>query len=106
MLKKINWNNFWIGLVFGMILPFLSTVGYWLWSFKYMKFIPQFFTFLMDGRVLSAVLSLCLIPNLGMFFLFVNNEKYKTCRGIILTMLLYGFIILYLKIYVEHSWDN
>jgi hypothetical protein len=106
MLKKINWNNFWLGGIGGLILPFISILIYWLWSFKYMKFYPQFFHFLMDGGVLSAVLSLCLIPNLGLFFLFVNKEKYKTCRGIILTMLLYGFLILYLKIYVEHSWDN
>ena len=106
MLKKINWNNFWMGSVLGFVLPLISLLVYWLWSFKYMKFYPQFFKFLMDGGVLSAVLSLCLIPNLGLFFLFINREKYKSCRGIILTMLLYGFIIMYLKIWVEHSWDN
>lgn len=104
--RKIQLNNFWLGLMGGLLVPVLSILGYWLWSYKYMKFYPQFFRFLMDGGVLSAVMSLCLIPNLGLFFLFLNSERYKTCRGIILTMLLYGFIIVYLKIWVEHSWED
>ncbi len=106
MLKKINWNTFWLGFTIGMVLPVLSILCYWLWSFKYMLFYPQFFKFLMNGGVLSAVLSLCLIPNLGAFFLFLNKERWKTCRGFILTMLIYGFIIVYLKIWVEHSWED
>lgn len=105
-MKKFDWNNFWVGAVSGLLLPFFSIIGYWLWSFKYMKFAPQFLNFLLTGRVLSAVLSLCLIPSLGLFFLFINKEKYKTCRGIILSTLIYGFIILYLKIWVEHSWED
>ena len=67
-----------------------------------MNFIPQFFKFLLMGRVLSAVLSLCLIPNLGLFFLFINKEYYKTTRGIILSTLLYGFVIVIL----EYSWSD
>ncbi len=105
-MKKFDWNNFWLGTVAGLVLPFIFTIVYWLWSFKYMKFIPQFINFLLNGRVLSAVLSLCLIPSLGLFFLFINKEKYKTCSGIILSTLMYGFLILYLKIWVEHSWED
>lgn len=101
-----RFNNFVLGIVCGLLLPIISVLTYWLWSFKYMNFIPQFFQFLMMGRVLSAVLSLCLIPNLGLFFLFINKEYYKSCRGMILSTLVYGFIIVYLKTAVEHSWDD
>jgi len=105
-MKNIKLDNFILGIVVGFILPILSTLGYWLWSFKYMRFYPQFLRFLMDGRVLSAVLSLCLIPNLGLFFLFINKEYYKSCRGMILSTLLYGFLIVYLKVWVEHSFGD
>ena len=71
-----------------------------------MNFIPQFFNFLLTGRVLSAVLSLCLVPNLGLFFLAINKDYYKTTRGIILSTLIYGFIIVFLKTSVEHSWSD
>jgi hypothetical protein len=70
-----------------------------------MSFTSQFFRFLVLGHVLSVVLSLCLIPNLGMFFLFINKEYYKTTRGIILSTLVYGFIIVVVKTWVEHSWS-
>jgi hypothetical protein len=70
-----------------------------------MNFIPQFFAFLLLGRVLSAVLSLCLLPSLGVFYLFVNKEYYKTTRGIILSTIIVGAFIVWLKTYVEHSWS-
>jgi hypothetical protein len=105
-MERTKLNNFILGIVAGLILPLLSLVGYWLWSFKFLNFIPQFFNFLLLGKVLSAVLSLCLIPNLGMFFLFINKEYYKTTRGIILSTLVYGFIIVVLKTCVEYSWSD
>ena len=105
-MEKTKLNNFILGIVAGFFLPIISVIGYWLWSFKFMQFYPQFFNFLLSGRVLSAVLSLCLIPNLGAFFLFVNKEYFKSCRGMILSTLLYGFLIVYLKIWVEHSWED
>jgi hypothetical protein len=103
---KTKLNNFILGIIAGLLLPFISLFIYWLWSYKYMSFIPQFFKFLLMGRVLSAVLSLCLIPSLGMFFLFINREYYKTTRGIILSTLLYGFAIVALKMWVEYSWSD
>ena len=102
---KPKLNNFILGIISGLLLPFISALIYWLWSFKYMKFIPQFFNFLMLGKVLSAILSLCLIPNLGLFYLFVNKGFYKTTRGIILSTMLIGAVIVWLKTYVEHSWS-
>jgi hypothetical protein len=105
-MQKTKLNNFILGITAGLIIPFLFLLIYWLWSFKYMNFIPQFFNFLLMGRVLSAVLSLCLIPNLGLFFLAINKDYYKTTRGIILSTLIYGFIIVLLKTSVEHSWSD
>lgn len=105
-MEKPKLNNFILGIISGLILPIITLLGYWLWSFKFLNFIPQFFNFLLLGRVLSAVLSLCLIPNLGMFFLFINKEYYKTTRGIILSTLLYGFTIVILKTWVEYSWSD
>ncbi|HEX7413297.1 MAG TPA: hypothetical protein VF411_04560 [Bacteroidia bacterium] len=105
-MQKTKLNTFILGIVSGLLVPVIFLFIYWLWSFKYMNFIPQFFKFLLIGRVLSAVLSLCLIPNLGLFFLFVNKEYYKTTRGIILSTFIYGFTIVVLKTWVEHSWSD
>ena len=105
-MERTRLNNFIVGIIAGLLLPLISLCCYWLWSFKFINFIPQFFKFLLLGKVLSAVLSLCLIPSLGMFFLFINKEYYKTTRGILLSTLVYGFIIVVLKTWVEHSWSD
>ncbi|MGZ3863446.1 MAG: hypothetical protein ACXVPN_08500 [Bacteroidia bacterium] len=105
MEEKPKLNNIYLGIAAGLLLPAISTVVYWAWSFRAVDFYPQFFRFLLMGRVLSAVLSLCLIPNVGLFFLFLNREYWKTCRGMILSTILYGFLIVYLKGWVEHSFS-
>ena len=104
-MERTKWNNFILGIFLGFLLPCLSLVGYWAWSFRYMNFPTQFFAFLLLGKVLSAVLSLCLLPSLGMFYIFVNKEFYKTTRGIILSTIIIGGLIVWLKTYVEHSWS-
>lgn len=103
--KKFDWNNFWLGISAGLLLPFLTLMAYWKWSWKVMHF-TQFAKYMIDHGVLTGVLSLCLLPTLGLFFLFINKDKYKTCRGILLATFIYGFLILYMKIWVEHSWDS
>jgi hypothetical protein len=105
MLKRINWNNFWIGLAFGLLLPLITNMIHWQWSWKMLTY-KHFLMHMIDRRVLGGILSLCLLPNLGIFFLFLNREYYKTSRGILLATFAYGFLILYIKMWVEHSWDN
>lgn len=98
-----KYNKFWLGVSLGLLAPFLCLFGYWLNSYSFMGFFPAFPRYLMLGKVFGAVLSLCLIPNLGLFFLFINTERYKTARGFILSTILYGFFIMYLKIFIEET---
>jgi hypothetical protein len=104
-MQKVKLNNFILGIISGLLLPFLSIFLYWAFSFKFVNFIPQFFKLLILGRLLSSIISLCLIPSLGMFFIFLNKEYYKTTRGIILSTVFYGFVIVVVKTWVEHSWS-
>ena len=98
-----KYNNFWLGTTLGLLTPLICLFGYWLNSYSFMGFFPAFPRYLMLGKVLAPVLSLCLIPNLGLFFLFLNSERYKTARGFILSTILYGFFIMYLKIFIEET---
>ncbi|MCD6068521.1 MAG: hypothetical protein K0S33_3347 [Bacteroidetes bacterium] len=98
-----KFNNFWLGVFIGLAIPMLFLFIYWLWSFRFMGFIPGFFRYLVLMKILAPTLSLCVVPNLGMFFLFLNQERYKSGRGIILAAFIYGGIIMYLKMYVENT---
>src|ERR1700740_1840753 len=100
-MKKINWNHLLTGTILGLFSPFFFLFCYWLFVFSFMSFIPGFFNYLFLGKIFSSVTSLCVIPNLGIFFLFVNKYKTKSARGVILSTLLYAMFIFYLKIFIE-----
>lgn len=100
--NRKKYNRFWFGLTLGLLVPFLFLVIYWLWSYKMMSLV-RFIQFLLSGKVLAPVISLCVTPNLGLFFLSLNREYYKTARGVIFSTILYGLLIVFLKAFVEDT---
>jgi hypothetical protein len=101
-----KFNHFLLGTLIGLLIPVFFMLCYWLWSYRFMSFMPSFFRYLLLMKVLAPTLSLCVIPNLGMFFLFLNQERYKSGRGVIFSTIIYGGIIMYLKLYVEDTMFN
>jgi hypothetical protein len=84
------------GLILGLLIPVLGVL-----VFYYSKFaavdLMQFIQVATKHKVLSPMLSLCAILNLGTFYLFLNKNLYLTARGIILATILYGVTIVVLK---------
>ena len=85
-----------LGLLLGLFIPVIGV-----FIFYYSKFaaidIIQFLQIASKHKVLSPMLSLCAILNLGTFYLFLNKNLYQTARGIILATILYGITIVLLK---------
>jgi hypothetical protein len=84
------------GLLMGLALPIIGVL-----IFYYSKFaavdLMQFMDVATKHKVLSPMLSLCAILNLGTFYLFLNKNLYLTARGIILATIIYGITIVALK---------
>jgi hypothetical protein len=84
------------GLIIGLAIPVIGVL-----IFYYSKFaavdLGQFLQVATKHKVLSPMLSLCAILNLGTFYLFLNKNLYLTARGIILATILYGVTIVILK---------
>jgi hypothetical protein len=85
-----------LGLLLGLIIPVLGVL-----LFYYSKFaavdLGHFLQVATKHKVLSPMLSLCAILNLGIFFLFLNKNLLLTARGIILATIIYGVTIVALK---------
>ena len=47
--------------------------------------------------ILSKMISLSVIPNLLFFFIFIWTNLLKAGRGVLISMFLFGFIIIILK---------
>ena len=83
------------GLIPGILLPVITMIGFWL-----VRFDEGFFEFLSHFQnvgMLSKVLSLCTIPNLLLFFLFIWTNRSFSARGVIFATLVIAFVMIVLK---------
>ena len=99
--KKRYFRAYFKGAMLGLFIPFFFLFCYWLYVFSYMSFIPDFFKYLSFGKILSPVISLCVVPNLAAFFLLLNRSYFKSAYGVIGATLIYAVYIFYLKLFVE-----
>lgn len=96
MLKK---DNFLFGVVLGLIFPICGLL-----LFKEFKFggfsIQETWNYMLHEqgyRTLSAALSVSLLLNAALFTIYINTHRDHTAKGIFVTTLIYGLIILLIK---------
>jgi len=93
MFKK---DTIWLGLIPAMIVPVLLGFGYYMYLFGWKSF-SELYVVTMNKSMLSPVLSLGCVLNLGLFFLFMKLDKILASRGVIAATFIYAAIIIYLK---------
>jgi hypothetical protein len=94
--EKSGFNNIWLGTIIGILLPFLSVVTFYYSSFTGVP-LEYFFEHSLQIKVLPKLISVCAIPNLGAFFLFMWRNHLYSARGVILATFLITFFVLALK---------
>ena len=95
MKAKERFDHMLYGLIPGIVLPVIALIGFWL-----VRFHGGFFDFLSHFQhvgMLPKVLSLCAIPNLLLFFVFIWTNRIFSARGVIFATLIVGFVMLVLK---------
>ena len=93
-----NWSrSHTLGLIIGIILPilivplvilFLS----WAQNFYYEQL---WYRFMNNNSTMSKMLTLAVLANLGLFYIFLNKEKYQFAMGVILGTVCYLPLIVY-----------
>lgn len=94
-------DNLFAGVLIGLICPVVAVlVLYFLWGHgDFNSYITAFTDFHNSSRLndASKVLSLSMIINLIPFYYFLNRKKYYTARGVIVSMFIYGIIVVLYK---------
>lgn len=93
-LKK---NNVWTGLISGLLLPLLTFLILFL-VLKENNTLISFFKRAIDLNVVTKFLSISVIPNLLLFFLFIRKDFLLSARGVLAATLLDAFLILLLQV--------
>ncbi len=94
-----RWNKFWIGLVLGIILPLVVFLFVYLFGYSTSPF-GEFLQYAFVMRALPKILSLCAIPNLIIFYLYLNKEYWYATRGVIAATMLCTLGVLAIKFLV------
>jgi len=88
-----------LGLVLGMIAPVLGLFLFKLYKFGIFTYKETYdFVRLEPGhKTLSVALTLSLLLNAFLFTMYINSMKDKTAKGIFISTVLYGIVILLIK---------
>jgi hypothetical protein len=98
MIKKYNKPV--IGLVLGIILPVISFLSYYFYmSLKSAEplSLSRFIETLRDNEAFTAVFSICVLPNLLLFFLYKKLDYWYAIKGVILSVMIYTLLVVVLK---------
>lgn len=60
--------------------------------------VGDYFNIFANGKVLSPILSVALVGNLGLFFLFLKLDKDNISRGVLMATMLIGLVIFIMRI--------
>ncbi len=94
--KTTFFNNYPIGIVLGLITPLFGVYVFYLTqhlSYDFRQFLELTFKY----NFFSQILSVGVIANLLVFFLFINTNNYKSASGVIWATFIYAFSTLIFK---------
>ncbi len=91
-----RWNRFWIGLALGVALPLVVFLFVYLFGYSETPF-GEFLQYAFKMRALPKIFSLCVIPNLIIFYIFLNKEFWYATRGIIAATFLCTLVVVAVK---------
>jgi len=92
-------DNLVFGLILGMLAPILGLYLFKLYRFGIFTYkeTVQFIYYQPGHQILSAALTLSLLLNALFFTIYINTRKDKTAKGIFISTVLYGIVILLIK---------
>lgn len=87
-------NKFWIGLLAGLIIPLA-----FVYIFVGLRYhgdlnLWQLLLRLYELRGLTALIAVAVLPNLILFYFYLNKEYWKGGKGIIMAVLTYALLVL------------
>lgn len=95
-MKKQNSDIVSVGVVSGIILPILFVLGFLIYSSSRFDSIAETARYFQNVGIMYKIVSVCLMPGAGLFFLWSRQNKLNQARGILLATMFYGIFVLIL----------
>lgn len=93
---KSKFDNLRLGLLLGIIAPAL--IMFIIYFIQFTNFnLSELVDLLVEKKVFTKIVSLCVIPNLALFFLFLNKNYYQSARGILTATFIFAIFVFITK---------
>jgi hypothetical protein len=93
----MNRNNAILGLVLGIIFPFLGVLVIYVVKFNNDSLGNFLHILFQQSKVGSVIFSLALLSNLVPFFYFTNRRLDNTSKGVLIATMLYAVLIIIMR---------
>lgn len=96
-MERVRNDTLWFGALAGILVPLLTfMMVYWVRESEggFIAYINTLYYL----RILPKLLSLCLLPNLILFFVFMRLDKLRSAKGVILSLFLFAVPIITFKL--------
>lgn len=96
---KTRLNNITVGALTGILLPFITALIVYYTQFRNND-TDNLLKYLKQMGILTKILSLCVVPNLLAFFLFIWTNRLLSARGVLLATFIVTVFVVVLKFIV------
>jgi len=96
--EKKKFDAMWIGAVVGLIAPLITLYVFYLIRYSRNISFEQFYTEILQAHnIVTPSISLCVIINLLVFFIFIWRNRNFNARGVLLATIIYAIYVMYQK---------
>jgi hypothetical protein len=95
--KLAKADKFWIGLAGALLVPIITLSITYFHTFSNYS-IKEFYNFLLTFRVMTKLFSLCVVPNLALFFLFLWPDFNKAAKGVVTSTFIIAVVIVIIQV--------
>jgi len=93
----IEKDNYALGVILGLALPFLGFTGFYWWKFNVFT-VQEFLEIIAQQKtILSAMISVSLLINAAVLTFFIQKKSDKTAKGIFFTTCIYAIVAIACK---------
>jgi len=96
MKSRYTLNNFTLGLIFGILAPIVTMLIVYFSRFTQYIF-TELIDYLINTQVFTKIVSLCVIPNLILFFVFIWLNYLYSARGVLMATIIFAIFVFVTK---------
>jgi hypothetical protein len=94
-----KFDNLWLGASLAFVATLVTVFLIIKYRLPY-EYLQSFFKDMWMHLVAPKIISLGVIPNLALFFLFIYTDRYKSAKGVLGVTIIFAIIVFILKLVV------